>query len=421
MSYTDKICNNVPVQRVEHHSNSIPNPVIVNYNTTCSTNDCNCDPIYSYQSEPIAHCDIVPMGYAENSIPVQYNSAKYGISDPSNGLNQSFIVGLGLEPRVRYDSLSVDTQYNLIPWHWLDFSAFDPSLPFTPKEWDYEGLHFSAPTRNRLIITDCNGIVIKDITAPVLGGGGGGFSVKITDTQPLTDYTIPVIPGQTLQMVAGPGINLDPINGGLMISNSAPSAVLALQPAPNSGIVVTGGSNGVPYTLGIDCGTLRSNCGLVRSVNGSLPDSNGNVSVAAAGGSGLSAISNSDQTLSITYPSTGVVGLDINCANLKAKCNFVQATNVGVAGQFLQNNGNGTATWVDLPLGGNPSGVVAPTNAKAGQSAANGGAIDGSTTYSCGNPLLSWTASAIPGVTYEIRDGSTVLATGIAATKYQTI
>jgi hypothetical protein len=196
-----------------------------------------------------------------------------------------------------------------------------------------------------------------------------------------------------------------------------------LQPAPNSGIVITGGANGVPYTIGVDCGTLRNNCGLVRSVNGNLPDSNGNVSISSTGGSGISAVTNSDQTLTITYPSTGVVGIDINCANLRSKCNFVTTTNQGLAGQILVNNGNGTATWTDLctaianaNCSGGGSTVAAPTNGSVAQSSTNGGASDGSTPYSCGNPLLKWTASTTPNVTYEIREGSTVLVSNLFTT-----
>jgi YVTN family beta-propeller protein len=45
------------------------------------------------------------------------------------------------------------------------------------------------------------------------------------------------------------------------------------------------------------------------------------------------------------------------------------------------------------------------------------GAINGSTTYTCGSPYLTWAASST-GVTYEVREGVNVIQTGITGTSF---
>ena len=80
----------------------------------------------------------------------------------------------------------------------------------------------------------------------------------------------------------------------------------------------------------------------------------------------------------------------------------------------IQQRAANIGAVIQPPQGaGNP---VLPISQSPGSNPA--GNPNGSTVYSCGLPVFSWTASITPGVLYEVRSGGTVIGTGISTTTY---
>lgn len=402
----------------------------------------NCDPCgkdFELVATPVEHCE------AQTVYPAQSCQApshaciepEFGVSSP-NGLYASYQFGLGVENKVKLPGSGQNSGHNLIPWYGIDWSFLDPSFPFSPRIVENcDGTIREEKDRTTLLVKNPFGDIIKEYKAPSVAGGSGSYSVRITDSNPLTNQVITPASGEPLVIEAGDGIDLIAINGGYRIKNSSIATPVKLISAPGSGIVITGGQNQADtdgivkqtFTVGIDCGTLRGNCGLVKSVNGVVPDMVGNVTLTTGSGvGGLNTISSPTGSISVNYPSTGSATVDVNYNITDQR--YIRVPTGGLADQVLVRNADGTTRWADLCqlitqlgcfTGGGSTTIAAPSNAKAGQSVNNGGASNGSTPYSCGDPLLSWNVSVTPGVTYEVRDGSTVLATNISGTTYQTI
>jgi hypothetical protein len=361
-----------------------------------------------------------------------------GVSSP-NGLYSHFQFGLGVEHKVKLPGSGQNSGHNLIPWYGIDWSFLDSSLPFSPRIIeDCSGTVRSEKDRTTLQVIGPDGKVIKEFKAPSFGIGGGSLSYRLLDQNPLLDEIVTVSSGTPTNIEAGEGINIIPRNNGFRIVNTALATPVKINSIVGSGITVTGGNivtdtDGIAkqtFNIGIDCGSLRNQCGFVKSVNNITPDPNGNINIQTSGGSGLNGITTPDGSVTITYPTANTAGLSVNQDVLAQ--NFIRKPGNGLLNQVLVSNGDGTYRWVDLCAlistlncsgggsGGGSSSVASPSNPRAAQGVNNGGDISGTTPYTCGNPLLAWAPSATTGVTYEVRNGTTVLATGLTTNNYQT-
>jgi hypothetical protein len=405
-----------------------------------------CDPCgkdFELQVTPVEVCETQDYYPTQTCETPSYGCVEpqYGVSSP-NGLYATYQFGLGVEDKVKLPGSGQNSGHNLIPWYGIDWSFADPSLPFSPRIIENcDGTIREESDRRTLLVKNPFGDVLREFKAPTFAFGNSTYSVRITDTNPITDVVITPSAGEPLIIDAGDGIDLIAINGGYRIKNSSIAVPVKLIPAPGSGIVVTGGQNqadtdGVvkqTFTLGLDFGTLRASGGFVRTVNGISPDNTGNVTLTTGSGvSGLNSIVSPNGSITTNVPSSGVASVDVNYNITDQR--YIRVPQGGLANQVLVRNADGTTRWADLCQliselgcssgggsgGGGSSSVASPTNARASQGVNNGGDISGTTPYTCGDPLLSWLPSSTSGVTYEVRNGTTVLATGLTGSNYQT-
>ena len=363
MSYSDKISSCAAPQHKCHTCQQVEctchryQPVVTQYFPVAKKDNCDpCGVQYAMKATPVATCEAAPVCYQAQTVE-QCVEPENGVSSP-NGLYRDYIVGLGKEAKVKLPGSNSNTGHNLIPWSMIDWSFLDPTYPFTPRiVADCSGTTYEETDRTTLVVKSPAGDILRTFKAPsIAGGGSAGVSLRITDSSPLTDQTINIPTGTAINVDAGSGIDLVPLNNGFRIINSAQAIPIKIVGVAGSGIVVTGGTvvqdtDGIPkqiFNVGIDCGTLRTNCGLVKSVNNVLPDSNGNVTIPTGNSGGLTSVVSTDGTVKYTYPSTGVVDLGVNYDKLKEVLLPRPVGTTGNQNDVLVNNGDGTTSWKNI-------------------------------------------------------------------------